>query len=121
LRLKAEVSEGVLSIEVADNGRGIDWERVKDIARERGLPHATPSQQMAAVCADGVTTRTHVSDISGRGVGMASFRRCVEELHGRLQVRSLRGQGTSWIASFPLADQRANRPSLAVSDSAMGT
>jgi two-component system chemotaxis sensor kinase CheA len=121
LRLKAEVSEGVLSIEVADNGRGIDWERVKDIARERGLPHATPSQQMAAVCADGVTTRTNVSDISGRGVGMASFRRCVEELHGRLQVRSSRGQGTSWIASFSLADERANRPSLAVLDSAMGT
>jgi two-component system chemotaxis sensor kinase CheA len=121
LCLKADVSHGLLTFEVGDDGRGIDWERVKNIARERGLPHATPSQQMAAVCADGVTTRAEVSDVSGRGVGMASFRRKVEAMHGRLEVRSARGAGTSWFAFFQWPDERSSRPSRSVPESATGT
>jgi two-component system, chemotaxis family, sensor kinase CheA len=121
LRLKAASSNGLLTFEVADDGRGIDWERVRKLAKERGLPHATPSQQMAAVCADGMTTRTDVSDVSGRGVGMASFRRRVEAMHGRLEVRSNGGSGTSWFAHFPWPDDRANRPSFSVVGSATGT
>ena len=52
------------------------------------------------LCAEGVTTRGSASDVSGRGVGMASFRERIKTLQGRLEVRSAKGVGTSWFVRF---------------------
>jgi two-component system chemotaxis sensor kinase CheA len=115
LVLRAEVVADALTFEVTDDGRGIDWNRIKESAKTRGLPHATQAQLLAALCADGVTTREGVTDISGRGVGMAAFRRRVEALHGRLEVRSSPGAGTSWFVRFPWPPDGASRGSISPS------
>jgi HAMP domain-containing protein/HPt (histidine-containing phosphotransfer) domain-containing protein len=101
LVLRAEVIDDALTFEVTDDGRGIDWNSIKERAEARHLPHTTQADLLAALCTDGVTTRADVTEISGRGVGMAAFRRRMEALHGRLEVRSPASGGTSWFARFP--------------------
>ncbi|HEY3493486.1 MAG TPA: Hpt domain-containing protein [Polyangiaceae bacterium] len=101
LLFRSEISGGLLTFEVTDDGSGIDWTRIAEMAKSRGLPHATHADLLAALCTDGITTRDAVSDVSGRGVGMAAFRRRVEAMHGRIEVRSSPGAGTSWFVRFP--------------------
>jgi HAMP domain-containing protein/HPt (histidine-containing phosphotransfer) domain-containing protein len=113
LLLRAEVVSDALTFEVTDDGRGIDWNKIKASAKARGLPHANQAQLLAALCSDGVTTRDGVTDISGRGVGMAAFRRRVEALRGRLEVRSSQGVGTSWFVRFPWPPADASQGSVA--------
>jgi len=91
-----------LTFEVADDGRGIDWEAMRAKAKERGLPHTTRAELLAVLCHDGVTSRTEVTATSGRGVGMAAFKQCVEQMQGRLDVTSSE-LGTTWSMTFPIA------------------
>jgi two-component system chemotaxis sensor kinase CheA len=101
LALRARIEAGQLTFEVSDDGHGIDWEKIADLAKERGLPHSTRPDLLDALCAVGVTTRQVASDISGRGVGMASLRQRLNALSGRLEVGSTRGAGTTWLMRFP--------------------
>ncbi|HYJ09319.1 MAG TPA: Hpt domain-containing protein, partial [Polyangiaceae bacterium] len=101
LALKARVEEDRLTFEVTDDGRGIDWSTIVDRAKARGLPYSTHAELVDALCTDGITTRLSANQISGRGVGMASFRQRLDSLGGRLEVRSTRGGGTSWLMHFP--------------------
>jgi len=112
LLLRAELTTDALTFEVTDDGRGVDWAKIAASAKARGLPHTTPAQLLTALCADGVTTRSDVTDISGRGVGMAAFRRRVEAMHGRIEVRSSPGAGTSFLARFPWPLEGATRHSV---------
>jgi two-component system chemotaxis sensor kinase CheA len=113
LTLRAKVEGEQLSFEVTDDGRGIDWASVAGKAAELGLPHANQAELLEALCAEGLTTRDGADDISGRGVGMASFRERVRALNGRLEVRSAKDVGTSWFVRFawptptPLGTPRA--------------
>jgi two-component system chemotaxis sensor kinase CheA len=100
LTLKARVEGETLSFEITDDGRGIDWNSIAEKAKALGMPHSTQGELLEALCADGVTTRGAASDVSGRGVGMASFRERVNALQGRLEVRSAKGVGTSWFVRF---------------------
>ena len=72
---------------------------------------------MNALCADGVTTRSEVTTLSGRGVGMAAFKQRVLALGGSLEVRTVRGEGTTWLVRFPASSGPAPRlePLAAVS------
>ncbi|HYP87687.1 MAG TPA: ATP-binding protein, partial [Polyangiaceae bacterium] len=101
LTLRATRRAEELELQIGDDGAGIDWEDIRQLAKSRGLPHTTQAELLDALCADGVTTRTEVTALSGRGVGMAAFRQRVSALGGRLEVRSTRGQGTTWIVRFP--------------------
>jgi HPt (histidine-containing phosphotransfer) domain-containing protein/HAMP domain-containing protein len=101
LILKAERSENVLTFEIGDDGRGIDWEGIASRAKARGLPHRTREELVSALCADGITTRLQATTASGRGVGMAAVRQRVESMNGRLELRSIPGAGTTFIARFP--------------------
>ena len=100
LTLKAKVDADVLTFEVTDDGRGIDWGSIADKAKELGLPHASQAELLNALCSEGLTTRGAASELSGRGVGMAAFRERVSALQGRLEVRSAKGVGTSWFVRF---------------------
>jgi two-component system chemotaxis sensor kinase CheA len=104
LTFRATTTNGHLAIEVSDDGAGIDWEAIRRVAASRGLPHRTQSELLDALCRDGVTTRDEVTTLSGRGVGMAAFRECVTGMRGSLEVRSVRGRGTTWTARFPLPE-----------------
>jgi two-component system chemotaxis sensor kinase CheA len=101
LVLKALVSATTLAFEVGDDGRGIDWDAVARSATARNLPHGNQSELFDALVSDGVTTRSRVNGVSGRGVGLAAVNQRVVAMGGKLEVRSVRGVGTSWLIRFP--------------------
>jgi two-component system chemotaxis sensor kinase CheA len=100
LVLTTRIEGDTLTFEITDDGRGIDWSAIADRARELGLPHGNHAELLQALCADGLTTRGTANELSGRGVGMASFHQRVKHLQGRLEVRSTKGVGTSWFVRF---------------------
>ena len=111
VELVARVERGAMVIEIRDDGRGVDWERVRDRARERGLDHDTREHLTAALFADGVSTRDGVSELSGRGVGMSALREAAVASGGGITIHSELNHGTCVRFSFPLEQlSEAERP-----------
>jgi HPt (histidine-containing phosphotransfer) domain-containing protein/HAMP domain-containing protein len=104
---KAQVRGDQLTFEISDDGTGIDWESIAARGTALGLPSQTAADRLAILCHEGVTTRSEVSEISGRGVGMFAFRQRIEALHGRLEVESTLGLGTKWLISLPWSPEEA--------------
>lgn len=92
--LTARLSDDAFVLEVSDDGRGIDWERVAESARTRRLPHATDADLVEALFATGLSTRPVVSGTSGRGVGMSAIREICRTLGGDCSIQSRAGEGT---------------------------
>jgi two-component system chemotaxis sensor kinase CheA len=109
LRLSATLDSEQLCIEVQDDGRGIDWEKIRELARERGLPHQSRADLIEALFSDGVSTAEFVSDTSGRGVGMAAVRDAARALGGQIEIESSLGAGTTVRFEFPVAAARSVR------------
>jgi two-component system chemotaxis sensor kinase CheA len=82
-------------VEIADDGRGIDWAGVARKAAELGLPSRTEADLRAALFCDGVSTAAHVTDISGRGIGMGAVRAATEALGGHLEIETAPQKGTT--------------------------
>ena len=101
LLLRASVIDGRILIDVKDDGRGLDWDRLADAARKANLPSATRRDLIHAALADGISTRETVTDTSGRGVGMAALRHVCDELGGSVELDSEPGAGTLVRCSFP--------------------
>jgi two-component system chemotaxis sensor kinase CheA len=97
---------GRIVIEVSDDGGGINSERVLKKAREKGLvsPDATLSEDEMnnLIFLPGFSTAEAVSDISGRGVGMDVVRRNIQEIGGRITLKSMRGRGMNIQLALPL-------------------
>jgi chemotaxis protein histidine kinase CheA len=91
---------GALTFEVSDDGAGIDWDGIRERGQARGLACATELELLEVLCQDGITTRSQTTETSGRGIGMAAVRQCVEQLEGRIEVHSSE-QGTTWLFQFP--------------------
>ncbi len=95
-------------ITVSDDGRGIDCERVRRKAVDRGLIGEEESLQLTArqiiqfIWHPGLSTAETVTDISGRGVGMDIVKSRLELLNGTVDVRTEPGQGTTFIIRLPL-------------------
>jgi two-component system chemotaxis sensor kinase CheA len=106
IRLAAEHRGGRIVIEVSDDGAGINPERVLNKARERGLvsPEATLSEDEInnLIFMPGFSTAATVSDISGRGVGMDVVRRNIQDVGGRISLKSERGRGMTIQLALPL-------------------
>ena len=106
IRLSAEHRGGRIVIEVADDGRGINRERVLARARERGI--VAPGAKLNdaeidnLIFAPGFSTAETVTDVSGRGVGMDVVRRNVQSLGGRVNIQSTPGQGSCFTMTLPL-------------------
>ena len=106
LRLSAAgVGDRVL-LEVADDGRGIDPERVAERARQAGLHlPAGPLDDAAlldVICTPGFSTRDVTDRASGRGVGMSVVKNTIQELNGSLALQTVKGEGTRYIIELPL-------------------
>jgi two-component system chemotaxis sensor kinase CheA len=95
IHLTAAEDEDGIVIEVRDDGRGVSWERVAARATEMGLPACTRADLVAALFADGLSTKDEVSALSGRGVGMGVVLQAVRALGGSLDVESEPGRGTT--------------------------
>jgi two-component system chemotaxis sensor kinase CheA len=108
IRIKASQDNGRALIEIRDDGGGIDPERVKRKALERGLIEeealATLSDHDAVqlVFRAGFSTVEQISDLSGRGVGMDVVRSAVEQVGGSVQLNSQKGKGTQILLSLPM-------------------
>lgn len=106
VKLSALHRSGRIVIEVADDGRGINREKVRAVAVERGLiePDAvlTDDEVDNLIFAPGFSTASAVSDISGRGVGMDVVKRSIQALGGRIVITSRPGQGSTFTLSLPL-------------------
>jgi len=111
LALRVSVEDGEATITIQDDGRGIDWERVRERARARGLAANSPSELAALLFSDEFSTRDEATTISGRGVGLAAVHAEVRRLSGRVHVESELGRGTLFrlfIAADALGIPRAD-------------
>lgn len=97
----SKIEGGDFIIEMQDDGRGVDWDRVKTKAKERKLSHATRDDLVNALFSDGLSTRDETTDTSGRGIGMSAVRDAVLKLGGRIDVLSQAGQGTTVRITVP--------------------
>lgn len=106
LRLSAKHRSGRIVIEIADDGAGINRERVKAKAIENGLiaPDANLSDEDIdnLIFHPGFSTADKISDISGRGVGMDVVKRSIQALGGRISITSKPGKGSVFTMSLPL-------------------
>ncbi|MDB4928372.1 MAG: Signal transduction histidine kinase CheA [Myxococcaceae bacterium] len=101
LSLRARGTATGMSLEVEDDGRGIDWEAVRRRGAALGMNVSTDEALADALFADGLSTAEEVTDLSGRGVGMGALRAAVRDQGGELVLRSHAGAGTLLRMTFP--------------------
>jgi two-component system chemotaxis sensor kinase CheA len=106
VRLQAFHQGGNVVIEVADDGRGLNTEKIKQKAVEQGLISASDvlsdEQAHMLIFQAGFSTAAVVTDVSGRGVGMDVVRKNVEALKGTITIHSEKGKGTTFRIKLPL-------------------
>jgi two-component system chemotaxis sensor kinase CheA len=106
ITLNAYHQGGNIVIEVADDGAGLNEDRILKKAIEKGLVpennSLTPEEIHNLIFLPGFSTADAVSDISGRGVGMDVVRRNIQALNGSIEVKSQRNVGSTFIIRLPL-------------------
>jgi chemotaxis protein histidine kinase CheA len=109
IRLSAIQSGNRITVEIADDGRGVDSERVRRRAVVQGLVTDQESQKLSKdqiyrfIFAPGFSTAEQVTDTSGRGVGMDVALINVSRLGGRIDIHTIPGQGTTFRLDMPLS------------------
>ncbi|MFT4702359.1 MAG: HPt (histidine-containing phosphotransfer) domain-containing protein [Bradymonadia bacterium] len=101
LRLFGELNDAEFVLTFADDGRGIDWQAVRDSAVNRGVDVSSSDARTTALFTSGLSTVVDVTETSGRGVGLSAVRTAVERLGGTVDVSSTRGTGTTFVFRFP--------------------
>ncbi|WP_396615750.1 chemotaxis protein CheW [Lysobacter soli] len=105
ISLNAQHQGGHIVIEITDDGRGLDRERILRKAAERGLPigdNPTDAQVWDLVFHPGFSTAEQLTDLSGRGVGMDVVKKNIAALGGQVEIRSKKGTGTTVSIRLPL-------------------
>ena len=107
IALSARAAGEVVTIEIADDGRGVVPERILARARQAGLvvPRASEADDatlLDLLCSPGFSTRDEADRVSGRGFGMAVVRKTVQELGGAMRMTSTPGAGTRFAIDLPL-------------------
>lgn len=108
LDLHAESHGASVIVTIADDGRGIDLEKVRTAAVQRGLLSATAAAALsdaelyALVFQHGFSTRSEVTELSGRGVGLDVVRSAVESLGGTVEMTTGAGAGTIFRLTLPM-------------------
>jgi len=105
ISMSAAHQGGHIVIEVGDDGKGLDRERILRKAAERGLPvpaEPTDAQVWDLVFHPGFSTADALTDLSGRGVGMDVVKSNIVALGGQVEIRSAKGVGTTVSIKLPL-------------------
>ena len=106
IRLNAFHRAGSIVVEIADDGAGLDTERIR--ARAEALSLVAPGAVLSSaevhelIFRPGFSTADQVTELSGRGVGMDVVRRNIEALRGRIDIQTERGRGTIFSLQLPL-------------------
>jgi two-component system chemotaxis sensor kinase CheA len=108
IRVSAYHEGGHIIICIADNGRGLNTERIKakaisnGLATEADIEKMTESQIHKFIFAPGFSTAAAVTSVSGRGVGMDVVRTNIDQIGGSIDVKSVPGEGSSFTIKIPL-------------------
>lgn len=106
ITLKAYHRGGNIVIEISDDGKGLDKQKILNKAIKSGLIASdeilSDQEIYRMVFLPGLSTAAKVTDVSGRGVGMDVVKRAVEKMRGKIEIESSLGEGTTFITRFPL-------------------
>jgi two-component system, chemotaxis family, sensor kinase CheA len=108
IRLSAYHEGGHIIICIADNGRGLNTERIKAKALSNGLVSEAELEKMTEaqihkfIFAPGFSTAASVTSVSGRGVGMDVVRTNIDQIGGTIDIKSVAGEGSSVTIKIPL-------------------
>ena len=108
IRLSAYHEGGYIIIRIADDGRGLDTERIKAKAIAQGLISEVDAEKLPEaqihkfIFAPGFSTAAKVTNVSGRGVGMDVVRNNIDQIGGTIDVKSVAGAGLSFTIKIPL-------------------
>jgi two-component system, chemotaxis family, sensor histidine kinase and response regulator WspE len=108
IHLEARHRAGMLQIVLADDGRGIDLDRLRTKVVERGLTTSAVAVQLSEtelldfLFLPGFSTKEHVTEVSGRGVGLDVVQSMVHSVRGSVRVTSRPGKGTRFILQLPI-------------------
>ncbi|MEH1968090.1 chemotaxis protein CheA [Nostoc sp.] len=108
LFLRVFHESGKVNIEIGDDGRGLNLERLKGRAQQLGLVSAvqaatmSESEAMNLIFLSGFSTAEQVTHLSGRGVGMDIVKSNIEKINGTVEIHSQQGQGTTFKIKIPL-------------------
>ena len=106
IQLKAYHKGGNIMIEISDDGKGLNKERILKKALTNGIIDSATglSDQdiYRFILLPGLSTAEKVTDVSGRGVGMDVVKQAVDKLRGKIEINSHYGVGTTFVTSFPL-------------------
>lgn len=108
IRMKAAHEENSIVITVTDDGRGIDPERIRQKAVDKGFISEEESRDLTAkeiiklIFHSGMSTAEQVTELSGRGVGMDIVRSHIEKLNGLIDIETVIGKGTTITLKLPL-------------------
>ncbi len=107
IKLSAMQESNYVIIKVADDGRGINLERVKEIGVNKGLIQSEDYLEKDTICSlifsAGFTTKNEATDISGRGIGLDVVSRNISKLNGHVIVDSVQEKGTTFTIKLPLS------------------
>lgn len=109
IQLTAVLEEGLLILSVEDDGRGLDGQKIFNVAKLRGLvakdakyEDYTQQELYEFILSAGFTTRDEITEISGRGVGLDAVIDKVRELGGQFYIESVPGEGTEFWMEIPV-------------------
>ncbi|TSA46853.1 MAG: chemotaxis protein CheA [Deltaproteobacteria bacterium] len=106
ITLRAYHRGGNIVIEIADDGRGLNKQKILDKALEKGMisdiGDVAEQDIYRMILLPGLSTAEKITDVSGRGVEMDVVKQSVEKLRGKMDIESRPGKGTTFITKFPL-------------------
>lgn len=112
LRLCTREEDATLVVEFSDDGRGVDWDAVREKAAQRGLPAGTQEELQAQLFLGGISTKDTATEYSGRGAGVSAAYEACRQMGGTANIVSDRGQGTVFRFLIPHDDTIPRRSVL---------
>ncbi len=100
LRVTARLQDDFIRIHIQDNGAGINYERLQQLALKRGQALQTDSELIELLFEDGITTTESVSETSGRGQGLPAIRSMLRAAHGEFEVSSRPDQPGTLVSLY---------------------